>query len=456
MDAVFCRREHTSETDSPLRLRSSVAGAKGYLYPAREGCDDVSYNGRPMFEAGALALLLTLVPQNDGDGHIALQDERYREALEIFDALLASQPENASGHHGRGLALSALADDRGAVLAFEKAVALAPTAVAARYDYARSLEALDELARALVAYRAVLELNSNHRGARYRLGTLLLRAGRAEDAERFLRGYEPFRLWDHQVRLLEAMLASDKLTPTDGQQKTLALLRLFLDGGEIDQARRVLDRSLTDFQEEASFEVPRARWFMLSGRVTEARRALDLVMSNSSTASANRDAVWLSTKLNVREQRKVEALADYKTLLRLWPDPPARVHHEIGTTYAVNGRLEEAIIHFKKALPAEPRLAQVHADLGLALVSLGRSASAEAHYREALETKPSRIPAQQGLGSLLLDRGEALTAIELFRDSVALRSGDPILRKNLALAFHHAGRFEEAEAELQKARELEH
>jgi hypothetical protein len=45
MDAVFRRREHTSETDSPLRLRSSVAGAKGRLCPAREGCDDLSYNG---------------------------------------------------------------------------------------------------------------------------------------------------------------------------------------------------------------------------------------------------------------------------------------------------------------------------------------------------------------------------------------------------------------------------
>ena len=331
------------------------------------------------------------MPPIDGDGRIALQDGRYREALEIFDALLASQPENASGHHGRGLALSALADDRGALEAFEKAVALARTAVAARYDYARSLEALDELEPALDAYRAVLELNPHHRGARYRLGTLLLRAGRAEDAERFLRGYEPFRLWDHQVRLLEAMLASDRLAPADRQQKTLALLRLLLDGGEIDRARRILDRAIVDFPGERSFDVTQARWLMLSGRVTEARRALDLAMSNpstastASTASTYRHAVWLSAKLHMRERNKVEALADYETLLRLWPDPPARVHQEIGTTYAVNGRLEDAIIHLKTALTAEPRLAQVHADLGLALASLGRAASAEAHYRDALE-----------------------------------------------------------------------
>lgn len=165
--------------------------------------------------------------------------------------------------------------------------------------------------------------------------------------------------------------------------------------------------------------------------------------------------MWLSGQLHVRQSQKVEALADYEALLRIWPDPPARVHHEIGSTYAANGRLEDAVLHFEKALAAEPRLTQVHLNLGIALARLGRTASAEAHYREALEVRPALIDAQQGLGGLLLERGEALAAIELFRESVALRPANPALRKNLALALQRAGRVEEAEAELRKARDLE-
>ena len=269
----------------------------------------VSYNGSPMLVARSMALFLVLALQSDGDGHAALREGRYREALEIFDALIASQPESASAHHGKGRALSALGNDRAAIAHFDKAVALAPTWVSARYDYARTLEALVETELAIDAYRSVLELDPYHRGARYRLGTLLLREGRAEQAGRFLRGYEPFRLWDHQVRLLDGMVDSGKLTPEDRKRKTLALVRLLLDGGDIDEARRILVGALADYPDETSFDVAHARWLMLSGRAAEARDVLDPAMSNAST---NRDAVWLSAQLHVHEHESVEALADLR------------------------------------------------------------------------------------------------------------------------------------------------
>ena len=407
-----------------------------------------------MIVVGALALLLLISTQDfhavEAEGHAAIRDGRYREALRVFDSLLASHPENARGHYGRGVALSALARHDDAVEALEAAIALEPGMVSAHYECARSLESLGEAGRAIHRYRAVLDLNSYHRGARYRLGSVLLRAGRVDEAERFLRDYEPFRLWDHQVRLLQAMLASDTLAPQDREQKTIALVQLLLDGGETDTAGQLLEAA--NYPGEPRFAVLRARWLMLTGRGSEARAMLDPVMKADVT---DRDALWLSAQLHMRERRKLQALADYEVLLALWLEPPARVHQEAGTMFAVNGRLEDAITQFEKALAAEPRLAQAHADLGLALATAGRREEAEAHYREALEIRPTLIAAQQGLASILLENGDTLAALALFQQSVAQNPRNSTLRKNLALALHRAGKIEEAEAELQKARELE-
>ena len=99
--------------------------------------------------------------------------------------------------------------------------------------------------------------------------------------------------------------------------------------------------------------------------------------------------------------------------------------------------------------------AEGHADLGLALASAGRREEAEAHYREALEIRPTLIAAQQGRANVLLENGDTLAALALFQQSVAQNPRNSTLRKNLALALHRAGKIEEAEAELQKARELE-
>ncbi|TDI48274.1 MAG: tetratricopeptide repeat protein [Acidobacteria bacterium] len=409
-----------------------------------------------MLEVGALVFILTIPSQNvpapEGEGLLALEQGRYRDAIRVFEALLASDPENVFAHFGKGRALSALEEHDGAIAAFETAVSLEPTMVAAHYEHARSLEALHAPEQAVESYRVVLELDPYHRGARYRLGNVLLRTGMEEEAERLLRGYEPFRLWDHQVRLLEAMIGSESLEPDDRKEKTLAWLRLLLDGGDLEQAGRALAAAVEDYPEEGRITIARARWLMLVGRESEARAVLDSVMK---AGFAERDAVWLSAQLNVRARRKLEALADYETLMTLWPDPPAKVHQEIGTTYAVNDRLLDAITHFEKALAAEPRLAQVQADLGLALAGVDRPDDAEVHYLAALEIRPGLVPAQQGLASLLLERGDTHAAIELFRESVARHPRNPVLRKNLALALFRAGKVEESEAELRKARGLE-
>lgn len=324
--------------------------------------------------------------------------------------------------------------------------------VDARFEHARSLESLGETESAIEAYRLVLELSPYHRAARFRLGTLLVRSGREEAGQRLLQGYESFRLWDRQVSVLRTQIASGELTRGDRTRKTLLLADLLMDGGAMDEAERVIDSGRAADPEEPLFDVAQARRLFLSGQLDDAAELLQSVLARDATIP---EAHWVTAQIHARSGRTREALTSYRALVPLWPDMPPRVRQEVGTAFAMNGQLSEAISHFEQALASEPNLPRAHADLGLALAMTGRSEEAELHFREALKLYPELVAAQQGLASLMLERGEALEAVALFRESVELRPRDPVLRRNLANALQHAGRAEEAQVELERAYELE-
>lgn len=326
------------------------------------------------------------------------------------------------------------------------------SAAGADYEYGRCLEILGEPERAVGLYRRVLEKDSHHRQARFRLGNLLLRQGQEEEGRVLLRGYEQFRQWDRRVKLLLAMISSGTLAADEKKRRTLEAMQLLLEGEALSDAERLIESGLAAYPDEPLFQVARARWLMASGELEETRGTLARLVSQPSPPA---DARWALAQLHLREGDLSAALEAYRALTALLPDPPGRLLKELATVYAMTGQTEEAREHFEKAIDKDPLLAEVHADLGLLLESEGRLVEAERRYRLALEIDPDVVSAQQGLASLLLQKGEADEAAELFRQSIRLKPRDPMLRRNFALALARLGRTKDAEAEMEKARQLE-
>jgi len=59
----------------------------------------------------------------------------------------------------------------------------------------------------------------------------------------------------------------------------------------------------------------------------------------------------------------------------------------LGLALADRGELDDAIIHYRKALEIKPDFAEGYYDLGLALAAADSSTVAIAHYRAALQFK---------------------------------------------------------------------
>lgn len=74
---------------------------------------------------------------------------------------------------------------------------------------------------------------------------------------------------------------------------------------------------------------------------------------------------------------------------------------QLGNAYFDTDKFESAIIHYSKALEAQPRNADVIVDMGIAYRKIGRSDVAAQKFREALVINDHHVNARYNLGIVL-------------------------------------------------------
>jgi Flp pilus assembly protein TadD len=130
-------------------------------------------------------------------------------------------------------------------------------------------------------------------------------------------------------------------------------------------------------------------------------------------------------------------------------------HNSLGESLARQGRMDEAIAHFQKALEINPGSAQAHNNLGDMLLQKGRADEAIAHFQKALQINPGNARAYNNLGSALSRMGRVDEAIAHLQKAVQINPGFAEAHNNLAIALSRKGRVDEAIAQYQKALQIQ-
>ena len=154
--------------------------------------------------------------------------------------------------------------------------------------------------------------------------------------------------------------------------------------------------------------------------------------------------------LRAREGRLTEAVEHYRAAVRLNPDFP-ETYNNLGTALARLGRRPEAEAAFAEAVRLKPDSVKAEANWANLLSDENRYPEAETHFGRALRLQPEDAEAHYGLANVLANSERLAEAIPHYREALRLRPNYPEAHANLGLAFATGGRWNEALAELTEA-----
>jgi tetratricopeptide (TPR) repeat protein len=298
---------------------------------------------------------------------------------------------------GNDLLAQGLVD--GAVVQYQKALALWPESANAHGGLGNALFQKGEGNQAIIHYQKALESKPDFAGVHNNLGYCLLVMGRVDEAA------------VHYQKAVE-------LCPQSPVYHS-GLGNAFLRKGLVDEA-------MVQYQE-----------------------SLALQPESADVRERFGDALF-------RKGRLDEAIIQYQKALEIKPNL-AEAYNNLGYCFLQLGRVDEAIVQYRKAIELQPRFAQAYNNLGNAFRRKRLGAEAMACYQKVIELQPQFIPAQINLASMLatwpepsIRNGDKAVALAEQANQVS-QNKDPLILRTLAAAYAETGRFPEAESTAKRA-----
>ena len=143
------------------------------------------------------------------------------------------------------------------------------------------------------------------------------------------------------------------------------------------------------------------------------------------------------------EGRRQEAIALYEKALSVRPDF-AEAHNDLGVALAEEGRLQEAFAQYEHAIRIEPDFADAYNNEGNLLLGAGHLREATNRFAQALRINPDFPEAHNGMGNALVRAGRVDAAIAQYEEALHINPDFPEAQSNLGAALASSGRLAEA------------
>jgi tetratricopeptide (TPR) repeat protein len=153
------------------------------------------------------------------------------------------------------------------------------------------------------------------------------------------------------------------------------------------------------------------------------------------------------------EQRLDEAAVHYRRAIAFRPDY-APAYSNLGTARRAQGRLDEAVEAYERAIALQPDFPDAHYNLANALIDRGKADAAIEHFQVALHAVPGSAEVHNNLGIALAAKGKVDEAAAEFRAALAADADSAKAHRNLGDLLAGGGRTVEAIDHLRRATEL--
>jgi tetratricopeptide (TPR) repeat protein len=133
----------------------------------------------------------------------------------------------------------------------------------------------------------------------------------------------------------------------------------------------------------------------------------------------------------------------------------AITENNLATALQEEGRVDDALVHYRRAIGIEPSYAPAYNNMGTALRRAGRLDEAVASYRRAIEMLADYPDAHYNLANALIDQGKPAEATTHFRIALRAIPGEARVHNNLGIALAEEGKLDEAIAAFERALEAD-
>lgn len=128
-----------------------------------------------------------------------------------------------------------------------------------------------------------------------------------------------------------------------------------------------------------------------------------------------------------------------------------RIHYKIGDMFLKKGLPEDALQHFQEVLKRDDSDVLALEGVGEAYFRIGKEDEAEASFRKAITLQPDRWQTRNFLGMLLDRQKRHYGALAEYKQGLRVRPNEATLLNNAGLAYYLLGRYEDATRSFQQA-----
>jgi tetratricopeptide (TPR) repeat protein len=175
------------------------------------------------------------------------------------------------------------------------------------------------------------------------------------------------------------------------------------------------------------------------------------------TLERNPNCAVAETSLGIvlgKQGRTDDAIVHYQKALALQPNDEL-THYNFGYALLEKGQLDEAVVHFQQTLALQPDSAPAHFHLGNALFRRGQADEAVAHFRTSLELAPNVAETRSRFGDVLIQLGQGDEAIVQLQKALQIQPGYVNALSNLGIALFQKGERAKAVEYFQKTLEIQ-
>jgi Flp pilus assembly protein TadD len=353
--------------------------------------------GKPWLEPVLWGMLLAVL-----GGLTWRQTAVYRDSQTLWRDTLAKNPDSWIAHDNLGAGLLAAGRPAEAVDHFRKSIQLHPDGIVAHNDYSAVLKQSGRLAEAETEARKAIELGPKLVAPQVNLVEILLKQGRLNEAV------------EEYKSILQLVPAS--APGRIGLADTLCLL------GRSDEAISCYREVLGDDPNNTEVRIKLGRALIERGDFAAAE-------------------------------------SEFSSVLQTDPKQ-AKAIDGLGYALARQGRLDEARSRFLESMQLDPKDAYPHFHYAMSLSAQPQAREALVEYRKALALDPQLSLACNNLAWMLATHPDpqirnGQEAVELGERACRLTNNEqPFYLGTLAAAYAEAGRFNDAMATAEKARDL--